>query len=83
MFHEIRYEGFKFWVFFFLKVSLLSILKKLIIIIDVMIFTSEKKKPELCYICEREMLQSNFFSKNKNFRNALLEYIPAIVDLSR
>ena len=43
-----------------------------------MIFTSEKN-PELCYICEREMLQSNFFSKNKNFRNALLEYIPALV----
>ena len=34
----------------------------------------ETQKPELCYICEQEMLQSNFFSKNKHFRNALLEY---------
>ena len=25
------------------------------------------------------MLKSNFFSKNKNFRNALLEYTPALV----
>ena len=25
------------------------------------------------------MLQSNFFSKNKNFRDALFEYIPALV----
>ena len=33
-----------------------------------------KKNPEFCYIGEQEMLKSNFFSKNKNFRNALLEY---------
>ena len=25
------------------------------------------------------MLKSNFFSKNKNFRNTLFEYIPALV----
>ena len=56
--------------------------KKLIIIIDVMIFKTfslQRKKPELCYICEQEMLKSNFFNKNKNFRKALLEYIPALV----
>ena len=39
----------------------------------------QRKRPELCYICEQEVLKSNFFSKNKNFRNALLEYIPALV----
>ena len=45
---------------------------------DVMIFkrfSFHRKKPELRNICEQEMLKSNFFSKNKNFRNALLEYI--------
>ena len=39
----------------------------------------QRKRPELCYICEQEMLKSNFFSKNKNFRNALLGYILALV----
>ena len=34
-------------------------------------FSLLSKKPELCNICEQEMLKSNFFSKNKN---ALLEY---------
>ena len=51
-------------------------------IIDVMIFkrfSPQRKKPELCYICEQEILKSNFLIKNKNFRNALLEYIPALV----
>ena len=42
-------------------------------------FSPQRKKPELCYICEQEMLKSNFLIKNKNFRNALLEYIPALV----
>ena len=37
-------------------------------------FSPHIKKPELCNIFEREMLKSNFFSKNKNFQNALLEY---------
>ena len=54
----------------------------MIIIIDVMIFkrfSPQRKKPELCYICEQEILKSNFLIKNKNFWNALLEYIPALV----
>ena len=34
---------------------------------------------KLYYICEQEILKTNFFSKNKKFRNALLEYIPALV----
>ena len=34
-----------------------------------------RKKPELRNICEQKMLKSNFFSKNKNFRNVLFEYI--------
>ena len=38
-------------------------------------FSSHRRKPEFCTICEQEMLKSNFFSKNKYFRNALLEYI--------
>ena len=42
-------------------------------------FSPQRKKPELCYICEQEMPKSNFLIKNKNFRNALLEYIPALV----
>ena len=42
-------------------------------------FSLQRKKPELCYICEQEMLKSNSFRKNKNFRNALSEYIPALV----
>ena len=42
-------------------------------------FSPQRKKPELCYICEQEILKSNFLIKNKNFRNALLEYIPALV----
>ena len=40
--------------------------------IDVMIFkifSLHRKKPELCNICEQDMLKSNSFSKNKNFRN--------------
>ena len=37
-------------------------------------FTSQKK-PELCNICEQEMRKSNFFNKNKTFRNVLSEYI--------
>ena len=36
-------------------------------------FSVQKKKTELCNICEQEMLKSNFFSENKNVRNALLE----------
>ena len=39
-------------------------------------FSLQRKKTELCYICEQEILISNFFSKNKNFLNALLDYIP-------
>ena len=42
-------------------------------------FSLQRKKTELCYIREQEMLKSNFFSKNKNFRNVLVEYIPALV----
>ena len=45
-------------------------------------FSLHRKKPELCNICEQEMLKSNFFSKNKNFRNALFSleiYILALV----
>ena len=38
-------------------------------------FSLHSKKPELCNICEQETLKNNFFSKNKNFQNALLEYI--------
>ena len=38
-------------------------------------FSLHRKKPQLCIICEQEMLKSNFFSKNKNFRSALFEYI--------
>ena len=34
-----------------------------------------RKKTELCIICDQEMLKSNFFGKNKNFGNALLDYI--------
>ena len=30
-------------------------------------FSLQRKKSKLCYICEQEMLKSNFFSKNKNF----------------
>ena len=44
-------------------------------------FHFREKKPELCYICEQRRFKSNFFSKNKNFWNALLEYIPALVIL--
>ena len=36
-------------------------------------FSLQRKKPELCNIYE--MLKSNFFSKNKNFRNTLFKYI--------
>ena len=39
----------------------------------------QRKKTKLCYICEQEMLKSNFFSKNRSSWNALLEYIPALV----
>ena len=56
----------------------MTLLKKLIIIIDAMIFkrfSLQRQKSELCYICQQEMLKSNFFSKNKSFRNSLLEYI--------
>ena len=56
--------------------------KKIIIIIEVIIFkrfSLQRKNPELCYVCEQEMLKSNFFSKKKNFRNTLLEYIAALV----
>ena len=28
-------------------------------------FSLQRKKPELCNICEQEMLKSNFFSKKK------------------
>ena len=45
---------------------------------DVMIFKRfylQRKKSELCNICEQEMLDSNFFNKNKNFRNAIFEYL--------
>ena len=41
-------------------------------------FSLHKKTPELCNVCERKMLKSNFFSKNKHFRKvlfSLLEYI--------
>ena len=38
-------------------------------------FSLQKKKIRFCNICEQEMLKSNFFSENKKFRNALLEYI--------
>ena len=51
-------------------------------IIDIMIFKRfqfREKKPELCYICEQEILKSNFFSENKNFRNAVLEYVPTLL----
>ena len=44
--------------------------------IDVMIFNRfslHRKKAELCNIYKQEMLKSNFFSKNKNFRNHFLE----------
>ena len=50
---------------------------KNIIIIDVMIFkrfSLQRKKRELCYICEQEMLKSNFFSKNnKKFSKCFFE----------
>ena len=36
-------------------------------------FSIHRKNPELCNIREQEMLKSSFFSKNKNFQNALLE----------
>ena len=42
-------------------------------------FSLQRIKPELCYSCEQEMLKSNFFSKNKNFQNTLLKYIPTLV----
>ena len=29
-------------------------------------FSLQRKKPELCIICEQEMLKGNFFIKNKN-----------------
>ena len=38
-------------------------------------FSVHERKPELCNICEQEMLKSNFFRKTKNFRNALFDYI--------
>ena len=41
-------------------------------------FSLHRKKPELCNICEQEMLKSNFFSKNKNFRNALFSLLKYI-----
>ena len=34
-------------------------------------FSLHRKKPELCNICEQEMLKSNFFSK-KNFFETLV-----------
>ena len=37
-------------------------------------FSLQRKEPEFCYSCEKEILKSNFFSKNKNFRNAVLKY---------
>ena len=62
----------------------MTLLEKLVLIIEVMIFkgfSRQRKKPELWYICEQEMLKSNFFSRNKNFWNAFFEYILALVIL--
>ena len=50
-------------------------------IIDVMIFkrfSLHKKNPELCNVCERKMLKSNFFSKNKHFRKVLFSFLEYI-----
>ena len=41
-------------------------------------FSLHRKKSELRNVCKQEMLKSNFFSKNKNFRNASLEYFNCI-----
>ena len=38
-------------------------------------FYLQRKKSELCNICEQEMLDSDSFNKNKNFRNAIFEYL--------
>ena len=37
-------------------------------------FSLQRKNPKLCNICEQEMLQSNFLSKNKNFVRPWLFY---------
>ena len=45
-------------------------------------FSLHRERPELCNICQQEMLKRNFFSKNKIFRNALFEYIYRVVNPS-
>ena len=50
--------------------------------IDVMIFKRfhfTERKPELCNICEKKLLKSNFFSKKKNSKRSFWIYVPALV----
>ena len=42
-------------------------------------FSLHRIKPELCNICEQEILKSNFFSKNKRSFQSFEMYIPALV----
>ena len=42
-------------------------------------FSLHRKKPELCNICEQEMLKSNFFSKKFFSKRSFGIHIPALL----